>query len=113
MDKEPLEFSRRTFMANATLTIGGVVGLGLAIPLLGALKPDLNTGSPSWATLDNRGWTELEKATSGAIQIDFHLRGKDAYLPEQTSAQSVWGIRVNDPERFIRDRSDLFNRNGK
>jgi hypothetical protein len=33
------EVTRRTFMANATLAIGGVVGLTLAVPIVGSLLP--------------------------------------------------------------------------
>ncbi len=41
----PDEISRRTFMANAMVTIGGVVGLVLAIPIVGSLLPAKNPGT--------------------------------------------------------------------
>lgn len=70
-DSFPEEVSRRRFMANATLGIGGVIGLGLAIPLLGSLKPDTRMGSETWTMLDQAGWKDLQSATDGAVQMDF------------------------------------------
>jgi Rieske Fe-S protein len=103
----PEEITRRTFMANATLTLGGIIGLGLAIPVIGALVPKTGAGSGQWAPLDAAGWKELQSATDTPVQINFTLTGRDAYLPEQSSAESVWGIKV-DPDKFKKARPDLF-----
>lgn len=111
--EEPLAVSRRRFMANATLGIGTVMGLGLAIPIGGALSPDTNAGTATWARLDAAGWRDLQASTTSAVQIDFEVTGKDAYLPTETARQSVWGIKVKDPQKFIRDRSDLFAPDGR
>ena len=43
------EVSRRTFMANATIAIGGIVGVVLAVPIVGSLLPSKNASSGSWA----------------------------------------------------------------
>jgi Rieske Fe-S protein len=107
------EITRRKFMANATLTIGGLIGLGLAIPIVGSLIPDVGGGGATWTPLDEAGWKELQTATDKAIKIDFNLKTKDAYLPEQSLPESVWGIKVKDPSKFQKARTDLFTADGK
>lgn len=109
----PEQISRRKFMANATLTIGGLIGLGLAIPIVGSLIPDVGAGGATWTPLDENGWKQLQAATDKAVKIDINLKSKDAYLPEESSAQSVWGIKVKDPSKFKADRPDLFSGSGK
>ena len=47
----PEEISRRKFMANATLAIGGIVGLVLAIPIVGSLIPEGASSKGTWAPL--------------------------------------------------------------
>ena len=100
-------------MANATIAISGVIGLTLAIPIVGSLIPDVGAGGASWTPLDETGWKQLQSATDKAIKIDINLKSKDAYLPEQSSPQSVWGIKVKDPQKFTRDRTDIFGAAGK
>lgn len=101
-------------MANATITIGGLIGLGLAIPIVGSLIPDVGAGGATWTPLDAKGWKDLEASTSVApVSISINLNTKDAYLPEQTMAESVWGIRVKDPSKFKTDRPDLYTTGGK
>jgi menaquinol-cytochrome c reductase iron-sulfur subunit len=102
------EITRRTFMANATLTIGGLIGLGLAIPIIGSLVPDIGSGGATWTPLDAAGWKQLQAATDKAVKIDFNLKTKDAYLPEQAIPESVWGIKVKDVSKFQATRGDLF-----
>src|SRR5215472_844274 len=45
----PEEISRRTFMAGATVVLGGIVGLGVAIPAITTLFPtkEIIAGSKS------------------------------------------------------------------
>lgn len=109
----PEEISRRKFMANATITIGGLIGLGLAIPIVGSLIPDVGAGGATWTALDENGWKQLQTATDKAVQITFNLSTKDAYLPQQSVPESVWGIKVNDPSKFKADRTDLYGSAGK
>jgi menaquinol-cytochrome c reductase iron-sulfur subunit len=104
----PEEITRRTFMANATLAIGGIIGLGLAIPIIGSLVPDMGAGGASWSPLDEKGWKDLQTATDKAVKIDFTLKSKDAYLPEHALPESVWGIKVKDQASFEQARPDLF-----
>jgi len=107
------EITRRRFMANATITIGGVIGLVLAIPIVGSLIPDVGAGGATWTLLDAAGWKELQSATDKAVKIDFNLRTKDAYLPMQSVPESVWGIKVKDVAKFKAARTDLFTPAGK
>jgi len=109
----PEEISRRKFMANATITIGGLIGLGLAIPIVGSLIPDVGAGGATWTPLDEAGWKELQTATDKAVHINFNLSTKDAYLPTENAPESVWGIKVKDPSKFKADRSDLYLPDGK
>lgn len=103
------EISRRTFMARATIGIGGLIGLGLAIPIVGSLIPDTGSGGAAWTPLDEAGWKQLQEATNTPVQIDFNLSTKDAYLPQQSLPESVWGIKVTDPAKFKAARPDLFS----
>lgn len=100
-------------MANATIAIGGVIGLALAIPIVGSLIPDVGSGGETWTPLDEAGWKELQAATDKAVKIDFNLSSKDAYLPTQTIPESVWGIKVRDLSKFKAARPDLFTSSGK
>ena len=83
--------SRRTFMANATLTIGGVVGLVLAVPIVGSLIPPKNAAAGSWAPLSAQELDELQKATSKPVKLTFTLKYSDAYLPEQSADAVLLG----------------------
>lgn len=104
------ELSRREWMGRATISIGGIIGLTLAAPTAAALMPDVDTGSPTWTGMDESGWKELQAATA-PVQVDIQMHSRDAYLTAGTP-QSVWGIRVKDPEKFLRDRADLLAANG-
>ncbi len=104
----PEEITRRRFMANATLAIGGVIGLSLAIPIVGSLIPDANSKG-IWSPLDAKEYALLDSATSTPVKLDFTLKGKDNYLPEQDSPEYVWGIKV-DPAKFEAKRPNLFKK---
>lgn len=106
------EITRRKFMANFTLAIGGVIGLGLAIPIVGSLLPEVGVGGGTWTPLNPQEWKQLQSATDNAVKIDFNLRTKDAYLPEENLPESVWGVKV-DPAKFMAARPDLFGPGGK
>lgn len=104
----PEEISRRTFMANATLAIGGVVGLVLAVPIVGSLIPQAGSGAKgAWAPLSKDEFTQLQSATAKPVKLEFTLKSKDSYLPEQSSGEYVWGIKVASPDVFMKDRTDL------
>ena len=100
------EISRRTFMANATLTIGGIIGLGLAIPIVGSLIPQGSAAKGTWAPLTADELASLKAATEKPVKLEFTLKAKDSYLPEQSSGEYVWGVKV-DPSKFAKLRPDL------
>lgn len=108
----PEEISRRTFMANATLAVGGIVGLGLAIPILGSLIPQDAKSAGAWSPLTADEFKSLQTATDKPVKLTFSFKSKDSYLPEQTNQQYVWGIKVTDDKKFMADRTDIFT-NGK
>jgi menaquinol-cytochrome c reductase iron-sulfur subunit len=105
------EVSRRTFMANATITIGGIVGVVLAIPIVGSLLPPRNASTGNWSALSPQELAALQKATEKPVKLTFTLRYVDGYLPEQAAAEYSWGIKV-DPEKFRAARPDIFNQPG-
>jgi menaquinol-cytochrome c reductase iron-sulfur subunit len=102
------EISRRKFMANATLTIGGIIGVALAIPIVGSLvSPSGGNATGTWDPLTADEWKTLQDATSKPVKLTFTLKSKDSYLPEQSSEEYVWGIKT-DPSKFQTARPDLF-----
>ncbi len=105
------EISRRSFMAKATLTLSGIIGIGLVVPIVGSLIPTGGSGSGNWAPLTPDEWKELQTATSKPVKLTFTLKSKDSYLPEQSSQEYVWGIKT-DPSKFQKLRPDLYV-NGK
>ncbi|MBV8723428.1 MAG: hypothetical protein JO277_14865, partial [Candidatus Eremiobacteraeota bacterium] len=78
------DISRRSFMAGATLTIGGIVGVILAIPIVGSLIPSGAGAKGTWSPLTTAEWNDLQKATDKPVKLEFSMKTKDAYLPEQT-----------------------------
>ena len=104
----PEEISRRTFMAGAVVTMSGVIGLGLAIPIVGGLIPEASSATGEWSPLTKAELGELETATQKPVKLSFSMTTKDAYLPEQTMEDYVWGIKVN-PARFRTARPDIFD----
>ncbi len=112
----PEEQSRRTFLANATLAVGGVIGLVLAVPLVTSLIPE-SLLSPSksaggtWAELPKN---EFAKVTAGGtpISLTFNFKYADGYFPPADDQQSVWGVKLTpDQEKtFQQKRPDLFSK---
>jgi Rieske Fe-S protein len=103
------EITRRRFMANATLTIGGLVGLTLAVPIVGSLLPPKSSAAGSWSPLSAQELDLLQKATSKPVKLTFLLKFVDGYLPEQSVPEYCWGIRVDNNEKFMAARPDIFS----
>lgn len=96
-------------MANASLVVGGLIGLGLVIPIVGSLIPEGGGGKGSWAPLKPDEVKQLQDATKTPVKLTFNLNSKDSYLPMQTTEEYVWGIKVNDPGKFVKERTpDLY-----
>jgi menaquinol-cytochrome c reductase iron-sulfur subunit len=100
------DVSRRTFMAAATIVIGGIVGVVLGIPIVGSLIPSGQGAKGTWSPLTTQEWNDLQKATETPVKLEFSMKAKDSYLPEQTFGDYVWGIKV-DPSKFKAARPDL------
>lgn len=109
----PEEQSRRTFLANATLAIGGVIGLVITVPLLGSLipesllRPDLGKGT--WTPLSDQEFKALQNSTNNPVKIDFSFKAQDGYLTSQED-QFVWGVKLTPEQEstFQQKRPDLF-----
>jgi menaquinol-cytochrome c reductase iron-sulfur subunit len=103
----PEEQSRRTFMVNAVLALGGVISLGLVIPLVTSLVPAADATSNEWSPIPPDQWALLQKATDKPIKITFNLHEVDGYLPPADEEQFVWAVKSTDAE-FKAKRPDLF-----
>ncbi|MBV8373935.1 MAG: ubiquinol-cytochrome c reductase iron-sulfur subunit [Candidatus Eremiobacteraeota bacterium] len=106
MPETSQDVTRRTFMAKATITIGGIIGVILAIPIVGSLIPAGGGSKGTWSPLTTQEFGSLEKATDTPVKLEFSMKSKDSYLPEQSFGDYVWGIKVN-PEKFKAARPDL------
>ena len=106
------EITRRKFMANATLTIGGLVTFALAVPIVGSLLPPKSNSAGSWSPLTPQELDALQKATAKPVKMEFTLKFTDGYLPEQSAAEYAWGIRVDNNQKFMAARPDIFDQAG-
>lgn len=104
----PEEQSRRSFMVGVVMTLGGVIGLGLAVPLITSLIPAGEAVSNDWSPLTDEEFAALEKATATPIKVTFNLHQVDGYLPPEDDAEFVWAIKA-DLEEFKKDRPELFS----
>jgi Rieske Fe-S protein len=103
----PEEQSRRTFMVNAVVALGGVIGLGLVIPLAISLVPAEDAAKSDWTPLTPAQWAALQKATDKPIKVSFNLHEVDGYLPPADEEQFVWAIKSTDAQ-FQQKRPELF-----
>jgi len=107
----PQEISRRTFLANATVVLGGLVGLGVAIPVIASTVPtkELLTGSKQWYPLDENEFKQLEASTDKPIKIFFQHKVADGYITS-TNPEYVWGIKLapGEESKLRSSRPDLF-----
>jgi menaquinol-cytochrome c reductase iron-sulfur subunit len=108
----PAEISRRTFMTQVTVIAGTIVGLGVAIPVLGGLVPSkdiLDAGKPKWYPLNADEFEQFEKAAADPMKITFPKTTVDGYLMSESN-DYVWGVKMTPDQeaRFKADRADLF-----
>jgi menaquinol-cytochrome c reductase iron-sulfur subunit len=104
----PEEQSRRTFMVNAVVALGGVISLGLAIPLITSLIPAPDAVGNQWSGLTPDEWDALQKATAKPIKVTFTLHQVDGYLPPEDDEEFVWAIRTTDAAMQA-GRPELFS----
>jgi menaquinol-cytochrome c reductase iron-sulfur subunit len=103
----PEEQSRRTFMVNAVMALGGVIGLGLAVPLITSLVPSPDAVGNEWSPLSAEEWAALQKATDKPIKVTFLLHEVDGYLPPADTDQFVWAVKATEAD-FKAKRPELF-----
>ncbi len=109
------EVSRRTFLANATLAIGGVIGLVLAVPMAGSLIPesllsDADAIGGTWAPLPKDLLSLADAKPGTPLEVHFDFENVDAYLPAAPKRESVWAVKMSDAQAvaFKVKRPDLF-----
>jgi len=113
----PEEMGRLRFMAQATVALGGIVGLGLAIPFAGALWPkqDLLDANKGWSDITPDAFAALKASIDKPVKIHFTKKDvQDGYLVSDQDYY-VWGIRMTPEEEqsFQEQRPDLFTGGGK
>jgi Rieske Fe-S protein len=112
----PDEQSRRQFLANATLAVGGVIGLVLAVPLATSLvpesliSPDKSAGG-TWADISKDDLTKLGSKPGTPVKITFSFKYADGYLPPAEDTQFLWGVKLTpEQERTFKEkRPDLYS----
>jgi Rieske Fe-S protein len=109
----PEEQSRRQFMVNATLGIGAIIGLVVAVPTLTSLVPESMlkaSAGGSWAPLSPADFKALDTATDTPVKISINFKTKDAYLPESEVSHFVWGVKLNDEQvkNYKKLRPDIY-----
>ena len=104
----PQEQSRRTFMAQATMALGGVIGISLAIPLVTSLIPASDASNAEWSGLTADDVATLKKATADTpIKVTFNIHETNGYFGATDSEQFVWAVRATD-EQMRKARPELF-----
>lgn len=113
------EQSRRTFLANATLGIGGIIGLVLTVPLVVSLIPESliapeKAGAGVWADLPKDQFSKVG-TTNPPVKITFEFKYADGYFPPADDTQFVWGVKLTPAQEasFKDKRPDLYSASGK
>jgi Rieske Fe-S protein len=115
----PEEQSRRQFLANATVAVGGVIGLVLAVPLATSLipesllSPDKAAGG-TWADLPADAIKQLTSKPGVPVKISFEFKYADGYFPPADDEQFVWGVKLTPEQEasFKAKRPDLYENPG-
>jgi menaquinol-cytochrome c reductase iron-sulfur subunit len=98
-------------MVNAVMALGGVIGLGLAVPLITSLVPSPDAVGNEWSPLTADEWASLQKATDKPIKVTFSLHEVDGYLPPADTDQFVWAVKASEAD-FKAKRPELFAAGG-
>jgi Rieske Fe-S protein len=98
-------------MANATIALGGLVGLSVAIPVIASTVPtkEMLSGAKQWYPLDEAEFKQLQKSTDKPIKIFFQHKVTDGYIVT-TNPEYVWGLKLDaSGEAKLRsERADVF-----
>lgn len=108
----PAEVSRRSFLAQATVVMGGAVGVTLAVTLIGSLVPteEILSGQRRWSPLERKEFEQLGASNGSApLKLFFTHKSQDGYLVSE-SRDYVWGLRLTpaQEQKMRTDRPDLF-----
>ena len=108
----PAERSRRTFMVQATMALGGVIGLGIAIRVVTSLIPSSDALASKWSPLTADELAQLKKATDKPVKVSFAVKDQDGYLPAASTDEFVWAVKTDEATMEAK-RPDLFSGPGK
>jgi Rieske Fe-S protein len=104
----PEEQTRRTFMANAVIALGGVIGLSLAVPLVWSLVPSEEATTDVWSGLTPDQADALKKATSATpVKVSFNLHETNGYFGATDSPEFFWAVAATDAQMHAA-RPELF-----
>jgi Rieske Fe-S protein len=110
----PEEQSRRTFLANVTIAVGGIIGLVIAVPVVASLIPESlvkpGTSKGTWAPLGPDEFKKLQASADTPMKMTISFKSVDGYLPPSADQQDVWGIKLSADQvaNFEKSRPDLF-----
>jgi Rieske Fe-S protein len=106
------EISRQRFLAQATVAMGGAVGVGLVIAILPTLwpKPELIDANKGFSPIKPDDFAALKASLDKPVKINFAKRVTDGYLVEDQDYY-VWGIHMTPEEEqtFKSERPELFD----
>ena len=99
-------------MANATIVLGGVIGLVLGIPLIDYSIPGSeinNLSGKQWAPLSSSDWQKLTTSDI-PLKVSFTQKTTDGYFLPEATEDYVWGVKMSAAQwaKMKQDRSDLF-----
>jgi menaquinol-cytochrome c reductase iron-sulfur subunit len=103
----PEEQSRRTFMANAVIAVGGVIGLGITIPVVESLLPASGASSDQWSALTPTEAAAFKKTTDQPVKVTFTVKDVNGYFGEADVEQSVWAVKTTE-DKLRAARPELF-----
>ncbi|MDQ2817907.1 MAG: ubiquinol-cytochrome c reductase iron-sulfur subunit [Candidatus Eremiobacteraeota bacterium] len=107
----PEEVSRRSFMGKVTIALGGLVGLGVAVPAVLSLIPTekVLAGSKEWWPLNKAEIDRMRADTAKPIKIFFKRKVTDGYIEEENN-DYVYGVALKpgEEQQLRAERPDLF-----
>ena len=108
----PDEISRTRFMAQATVALGSLVGIAVAVPAVATLVPkeELVSANQSYTPISKEDFDKLAATTDKPVKIFFKKKVTDAYF-ETEDEYYVWGVKLGpgEEQQFRNDRPDLFD----
>src|ERR1700736_5715926 len=96
-------------MANAVIALGGVIGLGVTIPVLASLLPPADQQSDVWSALTPEEAAAFKKATDNSpVRVTFKVHETNGYFGATDVDEFVWAVKATD-EQMKKARPELFN----